>query len=160
MTIIENMLEYVPEEEDFTWNGEAGDWTPYYCDDCDTWHKTASYENIGRTNGKLWIECMSVDECGDHEIDTRWEEGEDPAHSELEWYIGAYSLDQYFVQWAQYHLWCVEQSIAEQKPIDPLEEIMELCDLDTWVCQHIDGAISHMNYRFMRSPARKGSDPQ
>ena len=71
------MFEHTPEEDFEFKQEEAGDWTPWRDDDPVGWTQTSYLYNIGRTNGKRWIEFMSVDRDGNWETDCRIEDDED-----------------------------------------------------------------------------------
>ena len=123
---------------------EAGDWTPYWCDDCGTWHKTASAldfdpqgEVMEGTVGPV-IEARTVDEDGNWDFDSASFEGD------LEWaffYRTYVSSDQYFIGWAQYHLWCAEHNA------DPLEEwVREYATRQEAVDANIKAAQTQLAY--------------
>ena len=71
--------EYIPESGKIE-QEEAGDWTPYWCDDCDTWHSTAYAMDIVRKSdvmeGRDCFEIRSVDQDGNWDFDTATYDGD------------------------------------------------------------------------------------
>jgi|TARA_R100000049_G_C1933544_1_gene77385 hypothetical protein len=65
----DELFEHAP-AGDFKWDAEeAGDWTPWEDDPPTGWTQTAYVHNMGRKNGKRWIECRSVDRDGNWDFD-------------------------------------------------------------------------------------------
>lgn len=129
-------------EGDFEWRpDEAGDWTPYYCDDCDTWHKTAEAIDIGRKEGKRFVEIRTVDQDGDWDYDTSYEEGEgiEAWACIYDLHLGQGSLDEHFRGWAEYHLWCMKHPGK-----DPCEDFFK--DNDKSPASHLKAAEDYAIY--------------
>jgi hypothetical protein len=100
--------DFVP-DGDFDWNQEeAGDWNVYCCGekDCEQqWHKSAPYTNMGRKDGKRWVELGTCDESCYWDMSCRWEEGDDfnDVGSDI-----ANEMNDHFKGWAKYWLDCAE----------------------------------------------------
>jgi len=117
-------------EGDFSWDGEAGDDHAWCCGekDCDVqWHKAWYTENIGRRDGKLYIEAMVCSYGdGDWQLGGVWEEGDsDEAWAEFyTWYLSGRNSDDYFKGWAQYFLDIAQSGKdvleAFDKPVAPI----------------------------------------
>ena len=105
-------------EGDFKWDDpEAGDSHVYCCGERDCpvqWHTIAYATNIGRREGKLYIEEMDVDSDGNWDINESWEEGDDYEvfRNLME---NMQRLDEYFVGWARYWL---DAIITRKDPCD------------------------------------------
>lgn len=134
------VADFLPESGKFE-SEEAGDWIPYYCDDCDTWHKSAfalDYDKSGTVmEGQKGpaIEARSVDQDGNWDFDSATFDG-DP-----DWpffYRSYISFDDHFAQWCRYHLWSAENGGA-----DPLEEYFSGPQS---VDANIDAALSNLQY--------------
>lgn len=110
---IESFFTGVPTGDFEYKNEEAGDWYPWYCDDCHTWHKNAYGTDMGRRDDKLWVEVNSCDSDGDWSLDTAWEEGD----NQDQWVevMEVLDLDRYFRQWCEYFLDCAETG---KEPLD------------------------------------------
>lgn len=95
-------------EGDFEWKQEeAGDWHVYNCGESDCsqqWHLSAPYTNLGRKDGKRWIE-IGTCEDGDWDVSAEWHEGEDFTEVGTDL---ANQLDDYFKGWAKYWLDCAD----------------------------------------------------
>jgi len=107
-------------EGDFEWVGEeAGDAYVYCCGERDCpvqWHTIAYATNIGRREGKLYIEEMEVDCDGNWDHHASWEEGDD--HEEWVSVMEGFSenrLHNYFLGWAKYWL---DAIITRKDPCD------------------------------------------
>jgi hypothetical protein len=125
-------------EGDFHWEGdEAGDWTPYYCDDCDTWHKTASATEFKRTGDRVEVYVRTVDQDGDWDTSCGFNSADgddwDAFHRDLS---SADELGEHFKGWAEYHLWCAETLR------DPLEDNMR----ETTPLVHAQHALDYAKY--------------
>jgi hypothetical protein len=119
---LEDFFDSAP-EGDFKWEeDDPGDPTPYYCDDCKTWHIAYYNTIIGRENGNRYIDLMEGDSSGNWDIYIAWQEGEDPTDL-LDFYIRLHDL--HFERWASYWLWCAEEQH------DPLQELLEKKDNTT-----------------------------
>jgi hypothetical protein len=132
-------------EGDFRWEDcEAGDWVPWWCDDCDTWHQTAYATNYKRTNGVLDIEHMSVDQDGNWDCTSAWNSAEDGSFEESDVaYAMANDSNDYFRAWAEYYLWAVKNMR------DPLESCLKNMDTMTgeqWINWCIDAAADSIKY--------------
>ena len=109
-------------EGDFYFEADtADDWHPYYCEDCETWHRIAYAVNIGRTKGKHKVELMSCDEDGDWDYVAGYDESQGSLPGEFsEFYAEIYDLQEdFFLSWAEYWLDCAETGE------DPLQEAYE-----------------------------------
>ena len=103
-------------EGDFKWDGdEAGDWQPYYCDDCDTYHKTAQAIEIERADGKLSIVIRTCDEDGNWGCDGSYDEGDEGWDT---FWRENFATNDHGAAWGEYHLWCAENPGKG----DPLED--------------------------------------
>jgi hypothetical protein len=126
---------------DFNWDGEAGDWTPYWCDDCNTFHKTAQSLDIIRKGRHYCLITRTVDEDGNWEMNDHYE-SDDGADAWRLFYI--YNLSErqsydHFKGWAEYHLWCAE----EGGEVDPLNEFI---DGKPTRKRHVEAAEDHLKY--------------
>ena len=99
---------------------EAGEWEPYYCDDCGTWHKSAYALDFDR-NGEVMegkrgpcIESRSVDQDGNWDFDSGTFDGDKYWEDFYRTYM---TSDNHFASWCRYHLWSAENGGA-----DPLDE--------------------------------------
>lgn len=133
----------------FEWiQEEAGDWIAYQCEDpqCTApggWHKKAHGMDIGRKDGKLWVESWTLDEDGSRNT-IRWDEGE----NDEDWFKYAIhqnqvSIDEYFQGWAAYYLWCAEQGQ------DPLNEAMGKIRAHAWVNYWLEFALENIALLYM-----------
>jgi hypothetical protein len=99
---IESLFMDAP-DGDFKWDDEFGtDPRPWSCDCTQGWHLSTTYINMGRKNGKRYIE-MLIDAYsdGDAQPSYGWEEGEDP---EEILYVLRTESSEYFKQWTRYWL--------------------------------------------------------
>jgi len=132
-------------EGDFKWDGdEVGDWNVYCCGekDCDQqWHLIGSTMEIGRRDGKLYIETSTVDSDGSCDCDSQWEEGDDPA-----WFGDVVNpcTDEHFSGWAKYWL----DAIETRK--DPCDQIMRVVPAGEWVEFCLKAAEDHIKYLTMK----------
>lgn len=116
-------------EGDFRWGEDAdpGDGHAYECDCEQGWHIAYFNDIYGRENGKLFIEILEGDEDGNWDISYGWNEGEDSTEicNAL-----AQRLDNYFIDWGKYWLYCAEntQEILE-KGKDPLDQVIRLSQI-------------------------------
>jgi len=114
----------VCDDGDFEWeDGEAGDWTPYCCGEKDCpvqWHQTANCINMGRENGKHWVEVSTVDQDGDWDISDSYDEREGDSIETWQWLSKQLACDihEHFKGWALYWL------DAAETGKDPLEAAM------------------------------------
>lgn len=115
----------------FKWdNDDPGDAFAYKCGekDCETgWHIAYWNDILGRKDGKLYIETIQGDESGNWETTDYWEEGEDPTEI-----LGilAQRMDDYFIGWGYYWLYCAKNAreILEAGK-DPLEQVIRLSEI-------------------------------
>lgn len=115
--------------------GEAGDWTPEWCDDCNTWHQTAYCVEFKVEDGERFIVIKTVDQDGDW--DTQYY-----SESEFRWvYRECILSDHFFYQWANYWLWC-----ARHGGIDPLSECRYWAQGPLTVEQCIEYAKDNLKY--------------
>lgn len=104
---------------DFRWSDDVGsDRIPWACDDeeCGAgWHMGDYYTDIGREDGKRFIEVLWDSHAdGDAQPDLYWEEGDDPR--EVLEHISGFT-NEYFKQWAEYWLDCYH---TERDPLNDL----------------------------------------
>ena len=119
---------------DFEWNdSEAGDWHVYNCGESDCpikWHKVAYTLDMGRKDGKRFVEANSVDEDGNWDSYSAYDEREGDGVAEWESFyrenISCITHD-YFTGWAQYWLDCAETGE------DPLNQYLGDSQPDDWV---------------------------
>lgn len=132
--------------KDFTYDeAEAGDWNAYRCGSkgCERgWHKIAYAMNMGREDGKRWVEVLDCDEDGNWDFNTGYDEreGDEPggdAHREVSRHIN-HSMDEHFIGWVRYHLDCF--STGE----DPLDEFFS--DSEYPAIRHLNAAMDNLKY--------------
>lgn len=112
---VEEIFSNAP-EGDFKWEEEiGGDWHTYYCDDCQTWHKSCYTTTMGSKDGKRFIKIDTCDEDGNWDVCCGWEEGED--FSDIAHH---FSTDDYFECWLEYWLY------VAQTGEDPLRDVIGL----------------------------------
>lgn len=104
---LDTIFEHAP-AGDFSWEQEeALDGFAWNCEDKDCpvgWHRGYYYFNMGRKNGKCFVDILwDSDGSGDAQPFLYWEEGEDP--TELFEHESS-QLDNYFKYWARYWLDC------------------------------------------------------
>lgn len=128
---IDEMFENAP-AGDFKWeNDDPGDGFAYECGESDCpvgWHMAYYCDTFGREKGKRFIEIYSGDEDGNWDFSDGWEEGEDPTEITT---ILAERLDNYFLGWAKYWLYCAESAweILEEGE-DPLDQVISLSKIE------------------------------
>jgi len=115
------VFEHAP-EGDFTWDdAEASDWDCSWCDDHETYHLCAHGINMGRENGKRWVEYYTVDAEGQWDMTDCYDErtGSTPRYwrSFAEWYMSSRDLWSHFLGWANYYEWCARE---QNEPLDQL----------------------------------------
>ncbi|MBT6502420.1 MAG: hypothetical protein HOK67_21255 [Deltaproteobacteria bacterium] len=96
------------------WDGEAGDWQAYECenDDCPRrWHTNAYGINIFRKDGVRGIERFVVDEDGSASLDYYLETQQGAKGDEWPWISRdiARESDRHFRYWGLYWLDCAER---------------------------------------------------
>lgn len=136
-----SMKDYLPDsipEGDFKRDAdEAGDWHAIRCfeKDCEVqWHQHAYAINLGRKDGKLYLEYMDCDSDGDWDVMYYWEEGfSKEEEKEVLIALGA-EFDDYFASWARYDLYCYETGE------DPLEQATSPFTKEEWIKSAEDNA--------------------
>jgi hypothetical protein len=133
---------------------EAGEWAPWHCDDCQTWHKTAyslDYDSQGEVmegeKGPV-IEARSCDQDGNWDFDSASFEGD---KFWPDFYRAYISSDDHFAAWCRYHLWSAENGGA-----DPLEEYYSGPQS---VDANIDAALRNLHYLEGRGFMRRRKTP-
>jgi len=122
-TTVADHFEYAP-EGDFKWDAEeAGDWNVYCCGEKDCpvqWHRIAYACNMGRENGKRWIEIREVDSDGDRDFSASWDEREEGCDTPECWdeVMDYPNSDEHFLGWARYWL------DAAETHKDPCDQII------------------------------------
>ncbi|MEE8482811.1 MAG: hypothetical protein V3S12_05610 [Acidiferrobacterales bacterium] len=133
--------------EDFNWeDSEAGDWDVYACGEKDCpvqWHLIAHGMNYKRVDGKLSIECWSVN-MSDRELEGGWEEGEDFASSDVAYHLGSEPMNDHFRGWAEYWL---DAAITGD---DPCDQIMKVVPPNKWIDFCLDAAADNVRYLTMK----------
>jgi len=128
-------------EGDFEWaDAEAGDTNVYCCGekDCEQqWHTVAYSQEIGRRDGKLYIENHSCDQDGNWDVDGGWEEGESVESFQDECNP---RTDDHFRGWAQYWL----DAIETRK--DPCDQIMRDVNTGDWAEFCLESAEDNVKY--------------
>ena len=127
-------------EGDFKWEGAYGDDEVYHCGekDCEQqWHTNSHKQDIGRRDGKLYIENLSSDSGGNEEYDGGWEEGESVESFQDECNP---RMDDYFRGWAQYWL----DAIETRK--DPCDQITRTVPDGEWVEFCLKAAEDNVKY--------------
>lgn len=101
---VDGLFENAP-EGDFSWEDtEPGDTYAWACDCPAKWHRALYYVNMGRKDGKRYIDVLCDTHAdGDAQPYIYWEDGLDP--TEALTFI-AHSNDKYFISWAEYWLDC------------------------------------------------------
>jgi hypothetical protein len=140
-----DMFNHAP-EGDFEWKQEeAGDWHVYHCGEKDCpvgWHTIAYATDMGRKDGKCWVELRSVDSDGNWDFDTGYDEREGDTSDSWHW-IGqtlADQSDEFFKGWALY--W-IDAARTGKDPCNPTpgdipdEEWFDFC---------LNGAEDNLKY--------------
>lgn len=91
------------------------EWTPYYCDDCETWHKIASYHKWYTEGGVFKVDFMHIDQDGDSGISNGCDVDSDEYPEMEDEYFNSICKDN---DWKDYFKWVA----AEGK--DPLGELL------------------------------------
>lgn len=133
---------------------EAGDWHVYSCGDSDCpvgWHLVAYATDIGRTeDGKRYVEIRDVDEDGNWDFVSAYDEREGDGPSEWHNFAReeAINTNEYFRGWAQYWVNCADTGtdpcnqalFSAPSPSDP-----------EWIDFCLDAAADNMRYYTMKS---------
>jgi len=105
---IEDYFDTAP-EGDFKWDTDGGDWHVWNCEgkDCETqWHKACYALNIGRRNGKRYLEYVECDTDGNWYNQGYWEDGYGKEElNELLCELEGESRH-YFAGWTRYYVDC------------------------------------------------------
>lgn len=143
---LEDIFEYAP-EGDFKWDGEPSeDWSVYSCGEKDCpvgWHLTSDWMDMGRENGKRYIEIGTTDSDGDSDPSGRWEDGDDWEASDVSWDL-ARGSDSYFKGWAEYWL---SAAIYGNDPVNNYTG--ENLPPNEWAEYCLKAAEDNMKYYFM-----------
>lgn len=141
----------VAPEGEFKWgrpelHDPCADETPSYCDDCDDWHHGYQYtmEMGRRADGTRWLDVISIDEEGDSDCLSSWDERE--GDDEDAWLECMNDLDTkyYFRQCAKYWLWAAEHGK------DPRNYCLrEIKTKNEWFRFCIQGAQDDIRYLLM-----------
>jgi len=112
-TVEEFLADSGEPEGDFCWDdAEAGDGTPYYCSDCDTWHVTYSRIEISRKAGFVEVLYFTGDEDGNWDCDGGWSQADGDSVEDWDRFyrdcIDNDASGTHFWSWAEYHLWCIQ----------------------------------------------------
>jgi len=134
-------------EGDFKWEApdycDPGDVRPSYCDDCESWHGYHYTNEMGRKDGKRYVTTFDIDNDGDKDVCSCWEDG----FGEQDWECVMDDMDtnHVFRQQAEYDLWCAETGK------DPLDNWMfrTIKTKHDWFRRCIASAQSHMKYLLM-----------
>jgi hypothetical protein len=150
-SVFEGLKGYIPQietGEDFRVGEDAAadaEWHPYFCEDCDTWHKATRYPVFKREDGELAIEFRSCDGDGDDECVGEARRGDSPRDwaQDYKAYLSCYT---HGLAWAEYHLWC-----AENDPMgDPCEDYA-YSDKPITAARHLKDAVEYIgNIRRMK----------
>lgn len=137
--IIEGFFIHAP-KGDFAWEQDiGGDDFAWSCGDpeCETgWHTTCYLTNMGRKNGKRYIEIMYMSYGdGDWQPDQYWEDGED--YTDLTSFEADH-LYNYFKGWAEYWLDCALTAK------DPLNQLIDPSRFSFDFC--LESAQGNINY--------------
>lgn len=140
---IDELFENAP-DGDFVWEGEAGDWNVYHRgeNDCPVgWHLVAYYIDMGRRDGKRFVEYRSVDSDGDHDFVCGYNEAHaDDFPDDWNYLAGLLSNESnnFFMGWCEYWL------DAAETGKDPCEQAMRVPD--NWVDFCLDAAADNLKY--------------
>lgn len=141
---IDEFFENCPDGDFKYESDEAGDWHVYCCGekDCEQqWHLVAYAENIGRENGKRYVELMTVDSDGDWDYTSGYDEREND--KETDWYFFAKEIanqtDEFFQGWAEYWL---DSAITGK---DPCNQILGPIK-ENWTEFCIEAARDNLEY--------------
>lgn len=114
---LEQFFSWVDGDDDFKYEDSGdGDWHVYSCGnrDCPVgWHKYYPTVDVGRENGKWWVDLGTTDSDGNHDFDCGYDEREpyNMKPDEFADSVGeqlANNLNDYFAGWAEYWLYCAE----------------------------------------------------
>jgi hypothetical protein len=134
---LDDLFADLPDDGDFNYDDDGmGDWHIYCCGerDCPTkWHKYCPTMDIGRKDGKRYVELGSTDEDGNHDFDIGYDEreGDTPESFHDVGLAIANQSDDYFRGWAEYWLECsysgLDPANETMRKIQPGLEWIEFC---------------------------------
>lgn len=153
-----DLLHTLPEEARNAYrNGGEWEWSPrcaesrprpYFCDDCDTWHKFWIERGIEIEGRGVYRVYYHIDQSGDWENVARVEWGSE-RHEELAEHYSREDLDE---AWDEYYRWCAENGS------DPLGEFMvDRKETVPWrlCCAEVSGGVKLEGARRLHGPRDK-----
>lgn len=133
---LDDVFQYLPDGDFVDDDSDAGEWQPWYCDDCHTYHEICYAWTYERKNGKKNIYRYSIDQDGNKELEDAWTDGENSTDVLT---IMQNEINEYFKAWAEYYLYCAETGYA------PLEK------RKMSMVEAIKAAQENINYLYMGS---------
>ena len=118
-TAAEFLEQTSPPEGDFEWDDTEAEWSPYYCEDCDTFHLAGRSIDISRKAGKIDIVVRTGDTDGNWDLDDAYLESEGDTDKDwLRFYEDNFARqrEEYQAEWDSYY-----QHVAETGE-DPVHE--------------------------------------